>query len=273
VRFVMTRETLWVAALAIAAGCGDDGGTGPDCGEGQHLADPDGRGGRCIEDSSTCEQSSACAGDGACCEGACADAHGTGVYACVQNCRAPDCTEGSCGADLVCDVVDACIAHCVPDDVTCDEGMVPADPGGTGIFQCIPEDSTCFAPSDCTSDALVDPCCPPVCLAETDGRFACTTSCGAAAAAGSEDPGFAMPAPECTVDADCELNYGVGATCIIDGCGGWSYCQAPEDPCNCALGAYVPVCGADGQTYDAACGEECVPVQITCQGECPCPTS
>ena len=40
--------------------------------------------------------------------------------------------------------------------------------------------------------------------------------------------------------------------------------------CECAKGAYVPVCGVDGMTYDAACGRQCVPVPIACQGECPC---
>jgi hypothetical protein len=42
------------------------------------------------------------------------------------------------------------------------------------------------------------------------------------------------------------------------------------DDCGCAVGAYVPVCGVDGNTYDAACGRHCVPVAIACQGECPC---
>jgi hypothetical protein len=44
------------------------------------------------------------------------------------------------------------------------------------------------------------------------------------------------------------------------------------DPCDCMLGAYFPVCGVDGMTYDATCGLECVPVEILCMGvECPCP--
>ncbi len=40
--------------------------------------------------------------------------------------------------------------------------------------------------------------------------------------------------------------------------------------CGCVQGAYYPVCGVDGQTYDATCGIECVPVAVACQGECPC---
>lgn len=32
----------------------------------------------------------------------------------------------------------------------------------------------------------------------------------------------------------------------------------------------VPVCGADGNDYDAGCGTHCVPVEIACQGVCPC---
>jgi len=42
--------------------------------------------------------------------------------------------------------------------------------------------------------------------------------------------------------------------------------------CNCLRGAYGPVCGSDGLTHDATCGDICVPVPISCRGECPCPT-
>jgi hypothetical protein len=38
--------------------------------------------------------------------------------------------------------------------------------------------------------------------------------------------------------------------------------------CNCR--AYQPVCGVDGQTHNAGCGDECVPVEIACRNECPC---
>lgn len=42
--------------------------------------------------------------------------------------------------------------------------------------------------------------------------------------------------------------------------------------CECSNGAYVPVCGVDGMTYDATCGLECVEAEILCMGfECPCP--
>src|SRR5688500_5979231 len=40
--------------------------------------------------------------------------------------------------------------------------------------------------------------------------------------------------------------------------------------CGCLRGGYAPVCGTDGQTYDAICGMECVPVEVDCNGQCPC---
>jgi hypothetical protein len=40
--------------------------------------------------------------------------------------------------------------------------------------------------------------------------------------------------------------------------------------CNCMKNGYMPVCGTDGQTHDAICGDSCVPVPIACRGACPC---
>lgn len=42
-------------------------------------------------------------------------------------------------------------------------------------------------------------------------------------------------------------------------------------PNSCGCDApYSPACGVDGTTYDAGCGDECVPVEIDCRGACPC---
>jgi hypothetical protein len=40
--------------------------------------------------------------------------------------------------------------------------------------------------------------------------------------------------------------------------------------CQCARGGHFPVCGVDGVTYEAICGIACVPVDIACEGNCPC---
>lgn len=56
---------------------------------------------------------------------------------------------------------------------------------------------------------------------------------------------------------------GAGTTGGTSGTGG-------SANCNCVNGAYRPACGVNGTTYDAHCGDVCVPVAIACQNACPC---
>lgn len=205
------------------------------CPPGQHWANPDGRGDRCIEDTSACERASDCDPAGPCCEAACADPTGSGVYLCVQNCESPQCTAGSCGPGLVCQPgLDECTAYCVPDEVECPEGRFPADPYGTGQFICVREDSECLSAADCGSPA--DPCCTPVCADAGDARFVCGSSCGAGGEADEDREGVAPW--ECNNDSDCEMQYGAGWTCAIDACS-INTCVPPPAQCitasDCAI--------------------------------------
>jgi len=54
------------------------------------------------------------------------------------------------------------------------------------------------------------------------------------------------------------------------GQGGSDSSEDQTADCDCALGAYRPACGTDGNTYDATCGLTCLPVPVACEGECPC---
>jgi hypothetical protein len=64
---------------------------------------------------------------------------------------------------------------------------------------------------------------------------------------------------------------GVGGSAGSDAQGGQSGGGGSSgSDCGCLRGAYFPVCGVDGNTYDATCGRDCVPVSIQCNGACPC---
>lgn len=63
---------------------------------------------------------------------------------------------------------------------------------------------------------------------------------------------------------------GAGAGASTGGAGTAGSGAGGIDP-SCSCGAPAsPVCGVDGETYDAACGEACVPVEVACEGACPC---
>jgi hypothetical protein len=94
------------------------------------------------------------------------------------------------------------------------------------------------------------------------------TETGGNPGSGGSDPD---PPPECSaVGVPCCDPYPSDGPNYCMGdlvCGADSTCVMG---CDCALGAYIPVCGVDGQTYDATCGRDCVSVEIACDGECPC---
>ena len=54
--------------------------------------------------------------------------------------------------------------------------------------------------------------------------------------------------------------------------GGSTSTSTLSNACGCLNGAYRPVCGTNGTTYDATCGDVCVPVAIACHNACPCGT-
>jgi hypothetical protein len=101
---------------------------------------------------------------------------------------------------------------------------------------------------------------------------------GSDAGSGGDDAGIPSDVcpPNIALPAICRLC--ADGSCGEPVCSGGVFTgewRCPEDgsptvDCDCARGAYVPVCGVDGETYDATCGRECVEVQIACNGPCPC---
>ncbi len=84
---------------------------------------------------------------------------------------------------------------------------------------------------------------------------------GGAGDGGTSDSCDEVGAPCCDPFPGDGPNYcNAGLTCGGDQC----------LDCQCLVGAYVPLCGQDGVTYDAACGRACVTAPIACDGQCPC---
>ncbi len=76
---------------------------------------------------------------------------------------------------------------------------------------------------------------------------------------------FSLLALACGGNADTVFEGG-GAS---GGAGGAGGAGGGQGQCSCEAAPWL-VCGVDGETYDAACGESCVPVDIACQHACPC---
>jgi hypothetical protein len=253
--------------LALLAACG--GRSRQVCPSETHLADPDGRGERCIADDSTCDAVGDCVSADACCTSTCADASGSGIYACTQQCRAPDCTADSCGEGWLCQEApnDECTAYCVPDTVDCGDGFVPADPTGTGNFICVHEESACLRPADCPGSA--DGCCTGYCAEGLEAVWSCAQDCGAEAA--DARPGDEAGAQEwqCSSDDECVAMNGVGWTCSQDTCGNtYGDCVPPAPECDgdddCVLAIDTAECCmscAGAYSLDDVADNDCLVVQ------------
>lgn len=257
-----SRAAVWTTSLLALAACG--GRTHEECPDGTHEADPDGHGARCIDDASTCESAAECeAPANPCCTTTCADVGASGVYACVDECPVPACHEDSeCGQDWRCETgVDLCDAWCVPAGTDCPEGQLVADVHGTGAFECVREDSSCFA--DATCPASADGCCLGRCGDQGGALFACGLDCGGGGA-GADEPGGGAAEWMCATDADCETMMGQpGWTCERMGCN-WNDCVAPAAECETADDCVIATdlsncCGcADAYSWSEVNADSCL---------------
>lgn len=213
--------------------------------------------------------------------------------------------ESSCEDGLSC-ICGVCTKACTDDDAC--EALAsgarcaanPSACGDTGSL-C---DVACEAPSDCAALGAGYTCAAGRCRAESDAGSGGSGGAGAGGDGASgdggegggsgnggqggaaDDGGTVDAAIDSGSDAGADAsNSGpcdaVGDTCCDPFPGdGPNYCNGARLTCgannscivncDCVLGAYIPVCGVDGQSYDATCGNACVPVEIACSGECPC---
>jgi len=244
---IRMRHAPLFALLAVALlGCG--GRSQQVCASEKHRANPDGRGDRCIDDRSTCDTPTDCASANPCCTATCEDQSGSGLYACVDSCPDLGCMEVACGNGWRCEAPDECRGWCVPQEVTCPEGQIAAEPAGNGEFVCIDAASTCVHPDDCPASA--DGCCMGVCWDQGGGVFGCDVMCEDAEAPPPGDGGADADADAdqewvCTVDADCEAMYGAGWTCSTSRCSG-NTCEPPAPECtgdeDCVLAVNLAEC-------------------------------
>ena len=152
-----------------------------------------------------------------------------------------------------------------PPESNCTDGVDNNDDGLTDCedFSCrdqcvLPEAGRCDDGYDNDHDGDIDGCdseCPNECYGRVITATGGTAPEGGAAGAMSVAKGGDGGRP-------------TGANAVAAGGTGGSAAN-----CDCAVGAYVPICGVDGETYDIACGANCAPVDVACLGECPCAAS
>lgn len=211
---------------------------------------------------------------------------------------------GSCEDGLSCSC-GVCTEPCSEDNACSDRpGTASCETSSCGHIASTWCDVTCSAPSDCAALGEAFTCMAGRCREQSgvsgsggaggeagaggqgesggvggqSGAGASGGTGGGGDDAGAIDAGPFDAGSDSSVGAPCDA---LGETCCDpfpqDGpnycdnarlrCGANNTC---EINCECVLGAYVPVCGVDGETYDATCGDECVSVAIACRGQCPC---
>ena len=216
--------------------------------------------------------------------------------------------ESSCEDGLSC-ICGVCTTQC-SDEAQCAElsgsascAPIPSSCGHVATMTC---DVTCTRRADCAALGADYTCASGRCRAESDagsggsggaggaGGDGASGNSGEGGAGGNGGQGGAVDAGgpveagidaggfdagvDASADGDCDA---VGDPCCDPFPGdGPNYCSdmqltcgannTCELNCECPLPAYIPVCGVDGQTYNAVCSMACIPVEIACDGECPC---
>lgn len=203
----------------------------------------------------------------------------------------------SCPSGLTC-VCGVCTEPCAsdsacsrfPGSATCEAAAATC--GGSAASAC---DVACTAPSDCRELGGAFTCVSGRCrvAATTDGGAGGSSGSGGSASGGASggQGGVSTGGGGGGLTTGGGGNGGAGGASDGGACGdegepccdpfpgdGPNYCNGSLRcngntcvDCDCQRGAYIPVCGADGTTYDATCGRVCVPAAIACNGECPCP--